>query len=78
MQKAEKTSSTAGTGDIACPYFISHSRTVIVCQSDLPDARTTLSFQDAEAKKTQQRIFCEQHYRKCPHYINVYRWGWES
>lgn len=77
MTKREKKSSTADSEGVACPYFITHSESTIVCRSDLPDASATFKFQDEETKKIQKEVFCEQHYKKCPHYFAVFRWGWE-
>lgn len=74
---SSKTSSTAGTGDILCPFFVSHSSIIIVCEGDLPESRNSFHFKSKEEKAIQLHCFCEGFYKKCPHYINIMRWGWD-
>ena len=71
-------SSTTGTRDIQCPYFVAHSKTEIKCQGDLPDAGTIHRFKTERDKTIQQEVFCEKYFRKCPHFINIERWGWDN
>ena len=75
-KKQLPTSTTSGTGDILCPYFVAHSREQIICEGDIPDCRCSLLFKDEADKAQQQKLFCESNYKMCPHYFNVCRFDW--
>ena len=70
-------SSTTGTRDIKCPFFVAHGKNEIVCESVIPGANYCCTrFKDAEEKKFHQDTYCEEGYKRCEKYISIMHWKW--
>lgn len=72
-------SSTAGTGDIRCPFFVAHGMQDIVCEGMIDGCRNCLKFEDARKKKFHQETYCENGYKRCEMYLSIQHWKyWEE
>ena len=79
MSNFRRPSSTAGTGDIKCPYFVAHSDTEIVCEGLIDRCRAAMRFRDPDDKKFHKETFCENQYKRCEMYISTDHWKyWEE
>ena len=55
--------------DILCPFFRSHNKCEIYCEGFADQMTCIMAFRAPDAKLEQQRIYCQQHYKYCEHYI---------
>ena len=60
-----KTSATAHSREIRCPFFRSHSSVEIRCEAPEDRCRTCLLYERTEDKRRHQEIYCEAHYECC-------------
>lgn len=77
-KRAGKTSSTVGTDNIRCPFFVAHSQNEIVCEGIIQGTRISQKFRKGEEKKFQQQCFCECQYKKCEIYCSIQHWRWQD
>lgn len=61
-------SSTAGTGNIKCPFFRRHGEYQISCEGVMEDSTTNVVFKTAKKKLFFLQTYCENHYEKCEYY----------
>ena len=57
--------------DILCPFFRSHNKTELYCEGFADPMTCIMAFRTPAAKSEQQRIYCQQHYKYCEHYISL-------
>ena len=76
MCKERRPSSTSGTGDIRCPFFVAHSDGEIVCEGLIEGCRSCMRFREAERKAFHQETFCENQYKRCEMYLSIQHWKW--
>lgn len=76
MCKDRRPSSTSGTGDIKCPFFVAHNDGEIVCEGLIEDCRCIMRFRQQEKKTFHQETFCEDQYKRCEMYISIQHWKW--
>lgn len=62
---SKKVSSTAYTSEIRCPFFRSHSRVEIRCESVAERCTTAMLFEREEDKLFWQRTYCEDRCDYC-------------
>ena len=72
----DRISTTANTGDICCPFFIAHSKRVIMCEGGIEDCRTQNEFKEPEDKTWHQKNYCERNYKRCEVYCSIKHWKW--
>ena len=78
MSNFRRPSSTAGTGDIRCPFFVAHSDREIVCEGLIDRCRSCMRFRDPNDKSFQQETFCEKEYKRCEMYQSIMHWKWDE
>ena len=78
MSEKRRPSSTAGTGDIRCPFFVAHSQTEIVCEGLIEDCRSCMRFKTPDPKTFHQKNYCEGNYRRCEMYCSIMHWKWDE
>ena len=76
MSERDRISTTANTGDIACPFFIAHGKKDIVCEGIIDGTRMCCAFADPEGKTWHQKNYCEKHYKRCEMYCSIQHWKW--
>ena len=76
MSEKRRPSSTSGSGDIRCPFFVAHNDNEIVCEGLIDGCRTCLRFKRTDAKRFHQETFCENQYKRCELYCSVRHWQW--
>jgi hypothetical protein len=76
VSESRRPSSTAGSGDIRCPFFVAHSDREIVCEGMLDGCRSCLRFMNPKDKRFHQETYCEQGFRRCEMYISIRHWKW--
>lgn len=74
--KMRRPSSTAGTGDIRCPYFVAHSGSEIVCEGLIDGCRSCMRFKKPTTKLFHQKTFCEKEYSRCEMFCSIQHWKW--
>ena len=67
-------SSTAGTGDIGCPFFVAHGCREIVCEGMIDGCRSCLKFESEKQKGFHQETYCENGYERCEMYLSIKHW----
>lgn len=71
------TSTSAGTGDICCPFFRAHGDRDIICEEIVACAKCTVTrFKSLEDKKFHQQTYCEEHFKRCEIYLSIMHWRW--
>lgn len=75
-EECYRVSSTAGTREIRCPFFIAHGGREIVCEGIIPDARNSLRFETIALKENQQHCYCEKNYERCEMYLSIMHFKW--
>ena len=73
-----KVSSTTGTGDIRCPFFVAHGSREIVCEGMIDGCRNSLKFENAELKEFHQNNYCECNYKRCELYLSIMHFKWQE
>ena len=63
-----------GTERVVCPFFKDYQKHTIRCEGYLEGRNLITTFEQAEDRSGQMRIFCCEHYEKC----EVYRMVMES
>ena len=76
MSERDRISTTANTGDIACPFFIAHGKKDIVCEGLIDGTRMCCAFADPEEKTWHQKNYCEKHYKRCEMFCSIRHWKW--
>ena len=76
MSESRRPSSTAGTGDIRCPFFVAHNEYEIVCEGMIDGCRSCMRFRETAGKKFHQETYCEQKYKRCEMYLSIMHWKW--
>ena len=76
MCESRRTSSTAGTGDIRCPFFVAHNDYQIVCEGLIDSCRSVMRFRNTAGKKFHQETYCEKEYERCEMYLSIMHWRW--
>ena len=76
MSENRRPSSTAGTGDIRCPFFVAHDDREIVCEGLIDGCRSCMRFRESAGKKFHQGNYCEGDFRRCEMYISIRHWKW--
>ena len=66
-------SSTAGTGEIKCPFFVAHNATEVHCEGIMDDSKLILRYCRAGDKDKQCQIFCSEMYTYCEIYRMLMR-----
>lgn len=69
-------SSTTGTGNIGCPFFVAHSGTEIVCEGVIDGTRTLTRFPCSEDKTFHQTTYCEKCWKKCEIFCSISHFRW--
>lgn len=75
-EECYRVSSTAGTGDIRCPFFVAHGGREIMCEGIIPGARNSLKFETLALKENQQHCYCECNYSRCEMYLAIMHFKW--
>ncbi len=76
--RTDKMSMTAGTGDIACPFFNAHNRDRIRCMDIFPGTQyITTQFDGKEEKRFHQETYCEGNYKMCWLYRAAMKLNWD-
>ena len=78
MCENRRPSSTAGTGDIRCPFFVAHSEQEIVCEGMIEGCRSCLRFRETAGKKFHQDTYCEKEYKRCEMFLSIQHWRWDD
>ena len=79
MSNFRRPSSTAGTGDIRCPYFIAHSEIEVICEGFFDGCRSSMRFREPKDKTFHQVTFCEKEYNRCEMCMSIEHWKyWEE
>ena len=76
MSESRRPSSTAGTGDIKCPFFVAHNDSEIVCEGMIDGCRSCMRFRETTRKKFHQETYCEKEYTRCEMYCSILHWKW--
>ena len=76
MSNIRRPSSTAGSGDIRCPFFVAHNCTEIVCEGLIEGCRSCMRFKESGRKAFHQATYCEQEYKRCEMYLSIRHWKW--
>ena len=76
MSENRRPSSTTGTGEIRCPYFVAHGNMEIICEGIVDGTRTVTKFPGPEERKFHQNVFCEKCYKKCEIAAAVEHFRW--
>lgn len=76
MSNFRRPSSTSGTGDIRCPYFVAHNDGEIVCEGLIEGCRSCMRFRKPEGKTFHQETFCENQFQRCEMYLSIQHWKW--
>lgn len=76
MSENRRPSTTAGTGNIQCPYFIAHGKTEIICEGVIEGVNCRMDFKCQEKKTWHQQNYCEREYKRCEQYCSVNHWLW--
>ncbi len=72
-------SSTTGTGDIRCPFFVAHGAQEIICEGIIDGCRNCLKFEDRDKKEFHQHNYCEGQYKRCEMHLSIQHWKyWEE
>lgn len=69
-------SSTAGTGNIQCPFFVAHGKTEILCEGIVEGTKICTKFPDPERKAFHQMTYCEKEFRRCELCCSIRHWQW--
>lgn len=69
-----RVSSTAGTGDIRCPFFVAHGSREILCEGMIDGCRSCLKFAEGAKKEFHQQNYCEKNFERCEMYISIKHW----
>lgn len=69
-------SSTTGTKNIVCPFFVAHHDWDIVCEGMIEGCNNCLKFKESAQKKFHQETFCENQYKRCEMYLSIMHWKW--
>lgn len=77
-ERRNRISSTSGTGDIVCPFFIAHGRTEIQCEGLIPGSKMRVEFAEEQDKGWHQENYCEKCYQRCEIYCSIQHWRWED
>lgn len=78
MSESRRPSSTAGTGDIRCPFFVAHNEQEIVCEGMIDGCRSCLRFRETAGKKFHQETYCEKEYKRCEMFLSIQHWRWDD
>ena len=78
MSESRRPSSTAGTGDIRCPFFVAHNEQEIVCEGIIDGCRSCLRFRETAGKKFHQETYCEKEYKRCEMFLSIMHWKWDD
>lgn len=66
-------STTYGTRDVLCPFFLAHGLREIHCEAYEDACRTIMRYRCAENKAEHMRIYCCARYAYCEHYRALMR-----
>ena len=78
-QKPRKLSSTAGTGDILCPFFQAHNETNIRCMDIYPGTSSIQAqFENRREKNFHMDTYCKGNFKKCWLYDTAMRMIWDE
>ena len=76
MSNFTRPSSTAGTGDIRCPYFVAHNDREIVCEGLIDGCRSCMRFRKPGCKTFHQQTYCENQYKRCEMFLAIQHFKW--
>ncbi len=76
--KKNRTTSTANSTYIVCPFFRSHNDREVICEGFFAGCSCGLKFKRAEDKAFHQANYCEKNYTRCELYLSVMHWRWED
>ena len=71
-------STTSGTRDVRCPFFLAHSGREIHCEAYEDLCRTIMRYRCPENKDEHFRIYCCGRYTYCEHYRALMREKYEE
>lgn len=64
---------------IKCPIWKSYAPTEIRCESHVPECSACiLKYRTADACEKQRKLFCEENWERCEHYIAWKHMRWED
>lgn len=76
MCRDRRLSSTSGTGDIKCPYFVAHNDIEIMCEGLIDGCRSCMRFRETGKKAFHQEMYCEGEYKRCEMFLSIEHWKW--
>ena len=69
----EWTSTTSGTRDVLCPFFLAHGVREIHCEAYEDRCRCVMRYRVPANKDEHMRIYCCGNYKYCEHYLGLMR-----
>lgn len=65
--------------NIVCPLFKSNTENEIRCESHVPECQVTvLKYRDRRKCEKQRRIYCQENWKRCEHYLSWLHMKWED
>ena len=74
----------ATSGDcVLCPFWIAYGdprsdARSIICEGDIPDSRCKTIFKGMTQRDFHAKTYCENHYKRCEHYISIIHHRWQD
>ncbi len=66
-------STTQGTEDILCPFFLAHGVREIHCEAYEEQCRSIMRYRCSENKREHMKTYCKGRYAYCEHYRGLMR-----
>ena len=64
---------------VLCPLFKAVTPNEIRCESHVPDSSViAIRYRDIKACEKQRRLYCEENWQRCEHYIAWKHMRWED
>ena len=75
-EQRDRISTTSDTGNICCPFFVAHGKTVVICEGLIDGTRMCCEFKEPKSKTWHQENYCEKNYKRCEMYCSIQHWKW--
>lgn len=77
-EQRDRISTTSDTGNICCPFFVAHGKTVVICEGLIDGTRMCCEFKEPKSKTWHQENYCEKNYTRCEIYCSIMHWKWNE
>ena len=69
----------AAAQNVLCPLFRAVTQNEIRCESHVPESKViAIQYRSAESCEKQRRIYCEENWERCEHYLAWKHMRWED